>query len=224
MDIDLLLGEAASGDAADGQAVSRAERRDQQTQRVLEAARACFVRHGFQGASMQQICGEAGMSPGALYRYFASKEAIIEAITEQDRREDAELFAAMFSHADVIEGVVSTALAHVRRFQQRQLAPLFAEIRSESMRNPAIESCCRQSMIAVRDEFRRYLQDGIDRGEIAPLVDLDTLMAVLMAIGEGLALNDLLSQGVDPAKLEILIRTTVTAMLRPTAPAARPAA
>lgn len=72
MDLDLLLGEAASGDAADGQAVTRAERRDQQTQRILDAARACFVRHGFQGASMQQICAEAGMSPGALYRYFAS--------------------------------------------------------------------------------------------------------------------------------------------------------
>ena len=70
-------------------AMTRAERRDQQTQRVLEAAKTCFVRSGFQGASMQEICAQADMSPGALYRYFPSKEAIIEAICAADRREDA---------------------------------------------------------------------------------------------------------------------------------------
>ena len=46
---------------------SRADRRDQQIQRIMEAAKSCFVRYGFQGASMQQICAEVGMSPGALY-------------------------------------------------------------------------------------------------------------------------------------------------------------
>ena len=87
-----LFGEMRIGGDADEQPLSRAERRDQQTQRILEAAKTCFVRSGFQGASMQQICAEAGMSPGALYRYFSSKEAIIEAICEADRAEDAKLF------------------------------------------------------------------------------------------------------------------------------------
>ena len=44
---------------------------------ILEAAQRCFVRSGFHHASMQDICAEAGMSPGKLYRYFPSKEAII---------------------------------------------------------------------------------------------------------------------------------------------------
>ena len=43
---------------------------------ILAAAQRCFVRSGFHGASMQEICAEAGMSPGNLYRYFPSKEAI----------------------------------------------------------------------------------------------------------------------------------------------------
>ena len=37
---------------------------------ILAAAQRCFVRSGFHGASMQDICNEAGMSPGNLYRYF----------------------------------------------------------------------------------------------------------------------------------------------------------
>src|SRR5262245_17106399 len=44
---------------------------------ILAAAQRCFVRSGFHGASMQDICAEAGMSPGNLYRYFPSKEALI---------------------------------------------------------------------------------------------------------------------------------------------------
>lgn len=216
MDDILLVSEtAAQADASEP--VSRAERRDLQTQRILDAAKTCFVRSGFQGASMHQICAEAGMSPGALYRYFASKEAIIEAITDQHRRDDAELYARMFSNPDVIDGVVQTALAHVRQVHERRMAPLFAEIRAESMRNPTIERCCMLNMEAIRVQFRDYLRAAEERGEIAPLVDLDTLMTALMAIDEGLALNDLLSQGVDPAKLETLVRASVIAILRPSA-------
>ena len=38
---------------------------------------------------MQEICAEAGMSPGALYRYFPSKVAIIAAIAEAERAQPA---------------------------------------------------------------------------------------------------------------------------------------
>ncbi|CAG0956014.1 MAG: TetR/AcrR family transcriptional regulator [Rhizobiaceae bacterium] len=214
---DFLLVKDSAPLAEPGEPVSRAERRDLQTQRILDAAKTCFVRHGFQGASMNQICTEAGMSPGALYRYFASKEAIIEAITDQHRRDDAELYGRMLSNPDVIDGVVETALAHVRQVHERAMAPLFAEIRAESMRNPAVERCCMLNMETIRIQFRDYLSAAEERGEIDPLVDLDTLMTALMAIGEGLALNDLLSQGVDPDKLETLVRASVIALLRPSA-------
>jgi AcrR family transcriptional regulator len=44
-----------------------AERRRRQ---ILEAAAVCFRRRGFHQATMQEICSEAGISPGALYRFF----------------------------------------------------------------------------------------------------------------------------------------------------------
>jgi len=208
----------ALADPGEGQAMSRAERRDQQIQRIMEAAKNCFVRHGFQGASMQQICAEAGMSPGALYRYFSSKEAIIEAITEQDRREDIELFKVMAGQPSVVEGIVAVAMAHMHHIHERKLAPLFAEIRAESMRNPAIERCCMQNMGQAQEMLQPYLGAAIERGEVDPITDLDALLAALMAIGEGLMLNDLLGMGFEAAKLEIIIRATVEAMLRPKKP------
>src|SRR3954468_14106321 len=114
--------------APDEPQLSRAERRDQQVQRILDAAKTCFVRSGFQGASMQQICAEAGMSPGALYRYFASKEAIIEAICDADRAEDAVLFASILNTSNVVDGLVKGAMAHITHVHETYSAPLFLEI------------------------------------------------------------------------------------------------
>ncbi|EDM80240.1 transcriptional regulatory protein [Plesiocystis pacifica SIR-1] len=44
---------------------------------ILEAALACFAERGFHATSMRDICREAKLSAGAVYRYFASKEALI---------------------------------------------------------------------------------------------------------------------------------------------------
>ncbi|PSJ65786.1 hypothetical protein C7I84_01300 [Mesorhizobium ephedrae] len=204
-------------DAAEGPLLSRAERRDQQVQRILEAAKACFIRSGFQGASMQQICTEAGMSPGALYRYFPSKEAIVEAICEADRREDAELFAQVLKEPDVVEGLVMGALAHIRHMHEDSAAVLFAEICAEAMRNPAIEQTCMKNMLQVQEMFMNYLGAAKARGEIDPPVELEVLLPTLMSIAHGMALNDLPGMGVPFDKLEIIIRAMVVGMLRPTA-------
>lgn len=203
-------------DFADGQTLSRAERRDQQTQRILDAAKLCFVRSGFQGASMHEICAEAGMSPGALYRYFSSKEAIIEAICEADRREDARIFEAVLSNPNVIDGLVFGAMTHIRYVHETNAAPLFAQICAEAMRNGAVESTCRFHMEQVQAMFRDYIGRARERGEIDPPVELDIVVPTLMAIVHGMALNDLPSIGVPFEKLEVLVRASLEGMLRPT--------
>src|ERR1700754_4916623 len=53
---------------------------EEKRREILEAAAKCFVRDGFRGASTTNICEEAGISPGHLYHYFPSKEAIIAAM------------------------------------------------------------------------------------------------------------------------------------------------
>ena len=196
--------------------VSRAERRDQQVQRILEAAKTCFVRSGFQGASMQQIRAEAGMSPGALYRYFASKEAIVEAICEADRKQDAELFKLILQTPDVVEGVVMGAMAHIRHIHEEKMAPLFAEIMAESMRNGSIDCVCRENMEQVMQMLGAYLGRAAQRGEIEPVAPIESLLPTMMSMCHGLALNDLPSEGVPLEQVEIILRASVVGILRPT--------
>ena len=57
---------------------------------------------------------------------------------------------------------------------------------------------------------------AIERGEINPAVSLQTLMAVLMSIGEGIAINDLPGRGIPLDEIEKALRAMLVGMLRPT--------
>ncbi|MBE7185176.1 MAG: TetR/AcrR family transcriptional regulator [Methylobacterium mesophilicum] len=211
----MLLDTDAQAAGSPEESLSRAERRDLQIQRILDAAKACFVRSGFQGASMQQICTEAGMSPGALYRYFPSKEAIIAAIAEADRKHDAEIFRLMEQAPSFFEGMIICGMAHIRRAHADGNAAMFTEIRAESMRNPLIHDTCLQCMRDVENDFRISLRRAIDAREIDPVVSLEALVGVLMSIGEGIAINDLPSQNISFSEIETALRASLTALLRP---------
>ena len=82
---------------------------------ILAAARACFARAGFHGASMQQICAEAKMSPGALYRYFPSKDAIIEAIAEEERGQAAECMAHSRPPGPLVDRIIPSAMDYLKQ-------------------------------------------------------------------------------------------------------------
>src|SRR5215208_7315836 len=50
---------------------------------VLDAARAVFEEHGIEGANIREIAKRAGYTPGAIYSYFDSKEAIYGALLSE---------------------------------------------------------------------------------------------------------------------------------------------
>ena len=53
-------------------------------QQIIDAAYRCFARKGFHQSTMRDIYAEANLSPGAVYHYFDSKDAIIQASFEFD--------------------------------------------------------------------------------------------------------------------------------------------
>jgi TetR/AcrR family transcriptional repressor of uid operon len=208
--------EAKQAEPLEGQGQTRAERRDQQIHRILEAAQTCFVRSGFQGASMQQICAECGMSPGALYRYFPSKEAIVAAICEADREDDMTCFGAFQNATSAVDGLVAGAMAHIAHTHNKGSAALFAEMRSESNRNATIRDTVDGHKQEIAGMIALLVQGAIERGEINPAVDLQTLLAILMSVGEGIAINDLPSRGIALEQIETAMRGMLVGMLRPT--------
>ena len=59
------------------------EHKEARRRQVLDAALACFEAKGLHGTTMQDIITASGLSAGAIYTYFASKDAIIEAIADE---------------------------------------------------------------------------------------------------------------------------------------------
>ena len=99
---------AEPGELAPAKAASSASR-----QRVLDAALCCFAREGFHGTSMQTICAEAKMSPGALYRHFPSKDHIIEAIAVAEREQDSRFLAQISTDANIVDTLIEVGLARL---------------------------------------------------------------------------------------------------------------
>ncbi|QND52607.1 TetR/AcrR family transcriptional regulator [Phyllobacterium sp. 628] len=201
----------------------RAQNREVQEARILEAATNCFVRAGFRGASMNDICSEAGMSPGALYRYFPSKESIIETIVASHRKASAEILNRMDEYDNIIDALVMVGVDHVRKKSadaagtswDERSALLFSEVRAEAMRNEAVAAQCELYEGQMREKLLSVVSAAKTKGEINPVGDLELVVATLAAMGEGVVMRNFPAQGVPVEALEPMFRALAVAILRP---------
>lgn len=148
---------------------------------ILEVAERCFLRDGFRGASISDICADAQMSPGHLYHYFKSKESIVCELTELHLQRVATRFEEMTAKRNVLEAFISEI--DVWRKQKAKRNPaLFHEVVAEASRNPAIAQILHRRIQALRDMLARFLREGQERGQIDRQLDPDLTAAVLLGL------------------------------------------
>lgn len=155
---------------------------------ILDAAEQCFMRSGFHQASMSDICQAAGMSPGNLYRYFPSKEAIIAGITERHRAEVATDFDSVANAPSFFEGLAALARTHMVERPEEELG-LSVEILAESRRNPAIAKLFHDLEDDVKLRLIALLKFAASRGEISATIDFEAAATMLMVIADGISLR-----------------------------------
>ncbi|TAK47520.1 MAG: TetR/AcrR family transcriptional regulator [Xanthobacteraceae bacterium] len=153
---------------------------------ILDAAERCFGRAGFHQASMHEICLEAGMSPGNLYRYFPSKETLIAGIAERNRNDAAESFALAAETENFFEGLQQLARHHLVDRSEHEVA-LCTEIMAESRRNPAIAKLFHDIEVDVKARIRAMLVRAAERGEINGAIDFDNAATMLMVLADGMS-------------------------------------
>jgi AcrR family transcriptional regulator len=125
------------------------------TRQILDAARVCFGRHGFHGASMARIAAEASISVGHIYRYFESKEAVVVAIAEEDLAEAA---AAMGALEGAPDELARQMLEGFQRSWSAQRMALKLEILAEAARNPTVATAMREMDGRIRDHLECMLR------------------------------------------------------------------
>lgn len=176
------MSETATQPAPSPSAQRQADRRTE----ILDAAERCFARAGFHRASMQDICGEAEMSPGNLYRYFASKEALIAGICERNRAEAVASFAMVDEAPNFFDGLAGLARHHLVDRTDAEVG-LCAEIMAESRRHPEIAKLYQTIEGDIKERIAAMLRNGAKRGEIRNDIDFDAAAAVLMVLGDGMS-------------------------------------
>ena len=105
---------------------------------ILASVRRAFMEKGFDGASMQDLAREAGMSVGNFYRYFPSKAAIVEAIITGDLAELERDFSDIFVSPDPMLRLRQTIRRHVEDNLCDGEGRLWAEITAVALRKPDI--------------------------------------------------------------------------------------
>ncbi len=165
---------------------------------------------------MQQICVEAGMSPGNLYRYFPSKESIIAGIAERDRAEvGAELASAQ--HAADFFGTLEELARH--HFVERSMddVGLCTELVSESRRSPTIGRIMRDFDTDVRTRLHALLRAAAERGDISSDVDFDAVVTTIILFADGVWWRRAVHPDFDPATSVPIFMNIMRFMLQPRA-------
>ncbi len=160
---------------------------DARTSEILEAASRVFARKGQSAATMQDIAGEAGLSAGALYRYFPSKEALIRKVADTAVEVNADLFARAVSGADTpLEALINVG-RDVAGWDLEAYAQDFEGMLS-GRRDPA-HMATRQTVLRriISDLASQTVRLAQDAGEIDPSFDPELLATALIALVRGFA-------------------------------------
>ena len=189
--------------------------RDRQTARILAAAQLCFARRGFDGASMDEIIAEAGMSSSTVYRYFPEgKRSLVRAVIGRVMDPVVDWIAGLAevdelpSFEDVFVTAVERSWVFGRPFLGEADASPEAEssesaaataapdqidlmvgVWAELARQPDLREVYADGYIRVRGEIARVVRQWQGRGVIAGGIDPDEAAAVIHNAAVGLIIQ-----------------------------------
>lgn len=118
---------------------------------IIQAAIECFIRKGFHRTSMQDIVSESGLSPGAIYLYFKSKEEIIETIANLRHAREKEIISQACRSQETgksINQLLETFFYALLDPSIKKERNLGVQIWGEALSNPAVYDIVRQGIDA----------------------------------------------------------------------------
>lgn len=164
---------------------------DRRTQ-ILNAALVCFGQRGFHQTSMHDISAEAGISVGLIYRYFASKEAVISAMADRHKEEIQEVLERARQAPTLLESLEVLFTAHCCENAPVVLSAFVVDLYAEASRNPQVADLVRDvlqtSMDGVTDLIARSPEGKNATNGLTP----SELSELIFAVARGMLMRDVL--------------------------------
>ena len=175
-----------------------AARREQ----IIDAAMRRFVENGFQATGMADVIAETGMSAGAVYRYFKSKDELIEAIVDRVLGHVAERFTELL-RAESVPDPAAAVRAGVEAFEAMvadasvDVGRLAIQAWAEALRNDRIAATVTHAYSTIRGYYVEVSRRAIDGGTAPADADAGELGSALYSLMAGFVLQRVLIGGVD---------------------------
>jgi AcrR family transcriptional regulator len=160
-------------------------RPDDRPLEILDAALRRFAANGFAAARMEEVAADAGVTAGTIYRYFPSKDALVDALVERHidlawsrGRDVAEAYGSKTAR-EIIELLLhrwADALEH-----QPASSLLLVVVREAPQFPEAVAKYAKQLIGQGCLAIERALRHGIERGEF-PLLEIEATARALAAI------------------------------------------
>jgi TetR/AcrR family transcriptional regulator, repressor for uid operon len=170
-------------------AASPTGRAEKKKLEILRAATRCFRKTGFHQTSMQEICAEIGLGPGAVYRYFNSKDAIIEAMAEDERKQARSILTELRQADHLPDALTGVAFAFAERYAAASDAGLMTEVYAEGLRNKRVGNVIRKTESEWIDGLTDLLRTAQARGHIDPTLDARSTALLLTAMWDGMIIR-----------------------------------
>jgi AcrR family transcriptional regulator len=178
------------------------EHRAARRRQIVDAGRRCVAEQGFHKTTMIDVIRESGLSAGAVYGYFKSKNEIVAAIADDALGNIDELFEKILADPDLSPvTALKAALDHTVEIASRpggDVTKVAVQAWAESLRNDAIRATASSKYTMLRGHFADIARRGQENGTIGKDVDPDCVAQAMFGLVPGFILQRLILGDVTP--------------------------
>ncbi|NQW15854.1 MAG: TetR/AcrR family transcriptional regulator [Chloroflexi bacterium] len=162
---------------------------EERKQEIICAAEICFANQGIHGTTLEDIRSEAGVSKGAVYHYFKSKEDIVDGLRDRSQSEDTTKLEDVVKDGSPFDNVCNVfAFAANRNLGKRRNvdARVALFLWAEALINERIMASQMRLMNEPRDVVRDLIKQAQADGDIAIDLEPDGIIDALIAFAFGM--------------------------------------
>jgi len=203
------------------------QKRDARRQQILDAALDCFSDNGFHRTGMADIVRRSGLSPGAVYLYFKSKDDLIEALADDRHRQEALLNAAALGSGDPREALRALVRGYVHWLtdpagEQRRRVGIHGW--AEALRNDRVRACVVEGIEMPRRMIMPLIERAQQQRLIRKDISADAVARTLIALFQGFVLQAGWGQPIDTDACLAIVEHMLDGLAPPAPKPKRPSA
>jgi AcrR family transcriptional regulator len=161
--------------------------------RILQSAMKLFSEAGYDATGVAGICSAAGVSKGAFYHHFTTKQAVFLRLLEEWLQQlDTDLQAALGEASTVVDGLRGMAARTRGVFSAADgRLSILLEFWTQARKDPVVWERAMEPFRRYREVFAGIVRRGIAEGSLEP-VDADKAGQALMSLAVGIILQGVL--------------------------------